>query len=157
MVRVIKRYGGESRKLYDPRDSRYVALDEIAAWIRGGARVRVVDSRTGADVTAQTLAQVIYESERRGRGTAPAAWLEDVIRLGGRAVSAGVARLERGVGRLLEAASDDELHALRDGLVRLDRTLLALHPGPPHRRPRRRAVTRPRPRARRPRAEGASP
>lgn len=35
MVRLIKRYGGGSRKLYDTEESRYVSLDEISAWIRG--------------------------------------------------------------------------------------------------------------------------
>ena len=46
MVRLIKRY--ESRKLYDTEESRYVSLDEIAAWIRQGQEVRVVDNATSA-------------------------------------------------------------------------------------------------------------
>ena len=32
MVRLIKRY--ESRKLYDTEESRYVSLEEIAAFVR---------------------------------------------------------------------------------------------------------------------------
>ena len=44
MIRLIKRYGGGSRKLYDTEESRYVSLDEIAAWIRDGQELRVVDS-----------------------------------------------------------------------------------------------------------------
>ena len=30
MVRLVKRYGGGSRKLYDTEESRYVSLDEVA-------------------------------------------------------------------------------------------------------------------------------
>ena len=30
MVRLIKRYGGGSRKLYDTETSRYLSLDELA-------------------------------------------------------------------------------------------------------------------------------
>src|SRR5574341_183131 len=99
-MRIIKRYGGGSRKLYDTAESRYVSLDEIPAWIRRGERLRVVDSRSGADVTAQTLAQVIVESEKRGRPVVPGDWLHEVIRLGGQAVSAGTVLLRRGLADL---------------------------------------------------------
>jgi len=53
MVRLIKRYG--SRKLYDTEESRYVLLEDIAAWIRQGQEVRVIDNKSAEDVTAQTL------------------------------------------------------------------------------------------------------
>ena len=59
MIRLIKRYGGGSRKLYDSEESRYVSLEEIANWIREGQELRIEDSKTGEDVTAPTLAQVI--------------------------------------------------------------------------------------------------
>ena len=32
MIRLIKRY--ESRKLYDTEESRYVSLEDIAAWVK---------------------------------------------------------------------------------------------------------------------------
>lgn len=99
-MRIIKRYGGGSRKLYDTVESRYVSLDEIPAWIRRGERLRVVDSRSGADVTAQTLAQVIVEGEKRGLRVVPGDWLHEIIRLGGQAVSAGTVLLRRGLADL---------------------------------------------------------
>ena len=46
MTRVIKRYRGGSRKLYDTADSRYISLDEIPELIRRGDQVRVVDNTT---------------------------------------------------------------------------------------------------------------
>ena len=82
MERLIRRYGGGSRKLYDTGASRYVSLDELAALVRAGQELRVVDSATGEDVTGQVLAQVIYEGEKQGIRFLSPALLHDVIRRG---------------------------------------------------------------------------
>lgn len=63
-MKIIKRYG--NRKLYSTDERRYVALARLADIIRGGEEIQVVSHVTGADLTAQTLAQVIYEEEKRG-------------------------------------------------------------------------------------------
>ena len=47
MIRLIKRYG--SRKLYDTEESRYVSLEELAAWIRSGQQIRVIDNKSSDD------------------------------------------------------------------------------------------------------------
>jgi polyhydroxyalkanoate synthesis regulator protein len=44
MVRLIKRYGGGSRKLYDTEEARYVSLEEVGRWVRDGQRLKVVDA-----------------------------------------------------------------------------------------------------------------
>jgi polyhydroxyalkanoate synthesis repressor PhaR len=62
-ARTIKKYA--NRKLYDTRDSRYVTLDHIAAMVRAGDDVRVVDNTTRADLTTATLAQIIFEEEKK--------------------------------------------------------------------------------------------
>jgi polyhydroxyalkanoate synthesis repressor PhaR len=59
---VIKKYG--NRRLYDTAASRYVNLDEIAAFIREGKDVRVVDAKTGKDLTRVTLTQIITEDAK---------------------------------------------------------------------------------------------
>src|ERR1700756_322326 len=59
---VIKKYG--NRRLYDMADSRYVNLDEIAAFIREGKDVRVVDAKSGKDLTRVTLTQIITEDAK---------------------------------------------------------------------------------------------
>ena len=64
MIRHIRRYG--SRKLYDTEESRYVSLDEVGELVRQGQEVEVVDTQSGDDVTAQTLAQVILEESKGG-------------------------------------------------------------------------------------------
>jgi len=61
--KVIKRY--TNRKLYDTLESRYVTLDEIAQMIKAGGEVKIVDNRTKEDLTSVTLAQIIFEEEKK--------------------------------------------------------------------------------------------
>jgi len=135
MVRLVKRYGGGSRKLYDTEESRYVSLEEIALWVRDGQQVRVVDSKTGEDVTAQTLAQVIYEEERRGVSLLPSDLLHEVIRRGEQALQRGVEEFQGRMDRLVRAGVDrvkplqearEEMEALRARLEDLEESLRAL-------------------------------
>jgi len=63
---LIKKYG--NRRLYDTTDSRYVNLDEIAAFVRNGREVKVVDAKTGRDLTRVVLTQIITE-DAKGKPT----------------------------------------------------------------------------------------
>src|ERR1035437_7925721 len=65
-VILIKKYG--NRRLYDTTGSRYVNLDDLAAHIRAGRDVRVVDAKTGQDLTRVILSQIITE-DARGKPT----------------------------------------------------------------------------------------
>ena len=150
MVRLIKRYGGGSRKLYDTEESRYVSLDEIALWIRDGQELRVVDSGSHEDVTAQTLAQIIYEDHTRGVSFLPSEFLHAVIRRGGRAIQEGVETVQSGVDRLVRASVEkitpvtgmqEELDLLRFRLAELEASLGELET---HQPKARRAARRPR-------------
>jgi len=76
---LVKKYG--NRRLYDTEQSRYVRLDELAERIRAGADVRVVDAKTDADLTAPTLAQIIFEDRNAAR-LLPVPVLLQLIRLG---------------------------------------------------------------------------
>lgn len=78
--KIIKRY--TNRKLYDTVESRYVTLDEIAEMIRGGAEVKVIDNRTREDLTSITLAQIIFEQEKKSSQTSLSTLL-GLIRQGG--------------------------------------------------------------------------
>jgi polyhydroxyalkanoate synthesis repressor PhaR len=75
--KVIKRY--TNRKLYDTVESRYVTLDEIAAMIKDGVEVQIVDNRTKEDLTSVTLAQIIFEEEKK-RNRMPLTVLREIIR-----------------------------------------------------------------------------
>jgi polyhydroxyalkanoate synthesis repressor PhaR len=56
---VIKKY--PNRRLYDTSAGRYVNLDDVAAQIRNGIDLQVVDARTGEDLTRVVLTQIIME------------------------------------------------------------------------------------------------
>ena len=86
--KIIKRY--TNRKLYDTVESRYVTLDEIAEMIKGGAEVKVIDNRTKDDLTSVTLAQIIFEEEKK-TSKMPLGMLRDIIRTGGDSVQAFLA------------------------------------------------------------------
>jgi len=75
---LIKKYG--NRRLYDTGDSRYVTQDELAAKIRGGADVRVVDAQTNEDLTQATLTQIVLETGHAAKFL-PVQLLTQMIRL----------------------------------------------------------------------------
>jgi polyhydroxyalkanoate synthesis repressor PhaR len=62
-MRIIKRYS--NRKLYDTVERHYVTLSDVAGSVRKGDEVKVVEYETEADITAQTLAQIIFEEEKQ--------------------------------------------------------------------------------------------
>lgn len=78
--RLIKRYA--NRKLYDTRDSRYVTLQQVAAFVRDGQDVRIIDNKTKEDLTNVTLAQIIYEEEKKGEGESRRSSLKTFIQEG---------------------------------------------------------------------------
>jgi polyhydroxyalkanoate synthesis repressor PhaR len=75
---LIKKYG--NRRLYDTGDSRYVTLDELAAKIRSGSDLRVVDAQTNEDLTQATLTQIVLETGHASRFL-PVQRLTQMIRL----------------------------------------------------------------------------
>ena len=75
---LVKKYG--NRRLYDTGDSRYVTLEELAAKIRSGADIRIVDAQTGEDLTQATLTQLVLETGHAARFL-PVQLLMQMIRL----------------------------------------------------------------------------
>jgi polyhydroxyalkanoate synthesis repressor PhaR len=136
MIRLIKRY--ESRKLYDTEESRYVSLEDIAAWVRSGQEVKVLDNGTSEDVTAQTLTQIILDEGKKGTSLLPSELLHELVRVGERAMTTGVEQLQHGVDRVLKASMDrlgpvrrarEEMSSLRERLEELESSLEALEHG----------------------------
>lgn len=80
-ARVIKRYA--NRKLYDTQHSRYVTLDQISEMIRAGDEVKIVDNKTKEDLTSVTLAQIIFEEEKKQRSFMPLGAMRNIIQNGG--------------------------------------------------------------------------
>ena len=59
---IIKKYA--NRRLYDTSNSRYINLEDIAALVRNGKEVQVVDANSGEDITRVTLTQIIVEDAK---------------------------------------------------------------------------------------------
>lgn len=76
-VVVIKKYG--NRRLYDTTHSRYVNLDDIAALIREAKEVKIVDAKTGKDLTRVTLTQIITEDAKEKPTGLPLELLRQLI------------------------------------------------------------------------------
>jgi hypothetical protein len=66
-TRVLRRYA--NRKIYDPYQSRYVNHAEIAALVRAGSQVKVLEQRTKRDVTVLALARILSQEEDRALPT----------------------------------------------------------------------------------------
>jgi hypothetical protein len=83
-TRVLRRYA--NRKIYDPYQSRYVNHAEIAALVRAGSQVKVLEQRTKRDVTVLALARILSQEEDRAHATRQEA-LFGLLRAEGRAPS----------------------------------------------------------------------
>ncbi|MEW6143744.1 MAG: polyhydroxyalkanoate synthesis regulator DNA-binding domain-containing protein [Thermodesulfobacteriota bacterium] len=77
---IIKKYS--NRRLYDSTNKKYVTLDDIAALIREGNEVKVIDSQTGADISKVILIQVVLESEKNKEDILPVSFLHMLIKYG---------------------------------------------------------------------------
>src|SRR5579863_1185302 len=74
---VIKKYA--NRRLYDTSNSRYINLEDIAALVRNGKQVKVVDASTGEDLTRVTLTQIIVEDAKDQPAGLPLELLRQLI------------------------------------------------------------------------------
>jgi polyhydroxyalkanoate synthesis repressor PhaR len=83
---IIKRY--PNRKLYDTSAKNYITLEEISKLIHQGEDIQVIDNKTGEDITALTLSQIILEQEKKHAGLLPRSVLTNLIRSGGDRISA---------------------------------------------------------------------
>ena len=102
MTRIIRRY--ENRKLYDTEQKAYVSLSDLAAFIREGDEIQVIESTSGEDVTAVTLTNIVVEAERSGEEPLSSSFLHDVIRWGGKVVTMTVDQVEQQFDRLARAS-----------------------------------------------------
>src|SRR5262245_6249348 len=122
MPRLVKRYS--NRKLYDTSESRYVTLDEIARWVKGGEDVKIVENESGEDLTAVTFAQIILEEERKKNGYLSLPLLRNLIQHGEAALQGLAATVDRGMEAIRTAPERvQELTNVSDRLGELQRRL----------------------------------
>jgi polyhydroxyalkanoate synthesis repressor PhaR len=98
--RVIKKYA--NRRLYDSTASKHVTFDDIRKLILAGEQVKVVDDKSGEDLTRATLLQIIAEQEQFGTPVLSTDLLGTIIRFYGNPVQELLTRyLEQSFGSVL--------------------------------------------------------
>lgn len=85
---TIKKYA--NRRLYDTESSSYITLDHLAAMTREGREFKVVDARSGEDITRGVLTQIIMEQENAGQTMLPVPFLRQLIALYGNSMQSMV-------------------------------------------------------------------
>jgi polyhydroxyalkanoate synthesis repressor PhaR len=84
---IIKKYA--NRRLYNTRSSSYITLDHLAQMTRDGVDFKVLDAKTGADITHQVLTQIIMDEEAAGgEQMLPVSFLRQLISLYGNSMQA---------------------------------------------------------------------
>ncbi|WP_397595007.1 polyhydroxyalkanoate synthesis repressor PhaR [Sphingorhabdus sp.] len=78
---IIKKYA--NRRLYNTQSSKYITLDFLAELTRKDVQFKVVDAKTGDDITHSVLTQIIMEEETGGQGMLPVSFLRQIIALYG--------------------------------------------------------------------------
>jgi polyhydroxyalkanoate synthesis repressor PhaR len=75
---VIKKYA--NRRLYNTKSSSYITLDHLAKMTREGVDFKVLDAKSGTDITHQILTQIIMEEESvSGEQMLPVNFLRQLI------------------------------------------------------------------------------
>ena len=77
-IRVIKKY--PNRRLYDTRESRYITLNDIRQLVIDDEAFKVVDQKTGNNLTRCVLLHVIAEQEHQGEAVMNEDFLAQLIR-----------------------------------------------------------------------------
>ena len=83
---VIKKYA--NRRLYNTRSSSYITLDHLAKMTRDEVEFKVIDAKTGADITHSILTQIIMDEEAGGEQMLPTSFLRQLIAMYGNSMQA---------------------------------------------------------------------
>jgi polyhydroxyalkanoate synthesis repressor PhaR len=84
---IVKKYA--NRRLYNTRSSSYITLDDLARMTREGVDFRVLDAKTGNDITHQILTQIIMDEESSGgEQMLPIGFLRQLISMYGNSMQA---------------------------------------------------------------------
>jgi polyhydroxyalkanoate synthesis repressor PhaR len=74
---VIKKYA--NRRLYNTSTSSYVTLDDLRKMVQQDINFRVIDAKSGDDLTRAVLTQIIVEEESSGKNLLPISFLRQII------------------------------------------------------------------------------
>ena len=77
---LVKKYS--NRRLYDTEKRAFVSLAQIAELVKQGREIEISDDRTGEDVTAFILTQIVLEEAKKKTLLLPVSLLYLLIRYG---------------------------------------------------------------------------
>jgi len=117
-VIIVKKYA--NRRLYDTESSSYITLERLAEMVRQKRQFKVVDAKSGEDITRQVLTQIIMDEESRGSTMLPVNFLRQLIGLYG-------GNMQGLVPQYLEAS----MEALQRNQAQLRETLAGAFAGGP--------------------------
>jgi polyhydroxyalkanoate synthesis repressor PhaR len=80
-VVIIKKYA--NRRLYNTESSTYITLEHLAGMVREKREFKVVDAKSGEDITHNVLTQIIMDEEARGTTLLPVNFLRQLIAMYG--------------------------------------------------------------------------
>lgn len=118
-ARVIKKYA--NRRLYDATASRHVTLADLRKLIAAGEKIKVLDDKSGEDLTRQILLQIIAEQEQFGTPVLSTELLEAIVRFYGNPVQQVFTRyIEQSLGGIMK-----QQRAMQEEMTRALRTPMA--------------------------------
>jgi len=82
-IRLIKKY--PNRRLYDTASSTYITIGDVKNLVLSHEPFRIVDAKTGEDLTRSVLLQIILEEEACGQPLFSSELLAQIIRFYGQA------------------------------------------------------------------------
>ncbi|MCX7282636.1 MAG: polyhydroxyalkanoate synthesis repressor PhaR [Novosphingobium sp.] len=83
---IIKKYA--NRRLYNTSTSSYITLDHLAQMVKENVDFKVMDAKTGADLTHAILTQIIMDEEAAGEQMLPTNFLRQLISMYGNSMQA---------------------------------------------------------------------
>ena len=83
---IIKKYA--NRRLYNTHSSSYITLEHLAKMVKDNVEFKVLDAKTGADLTHTILTQIIMEEESTGEQMLPTNFLRQLIGMYGNSMQA---------------------------------------------------------------------
>ncbi|MEM9102512.1 MAG: polyhydroxyalkanoate synthesis repressor PhaR [Pseudomonadota bacterium] len=100
-IRVIKKY--PNRRLYDTAISSYITLNDVKELVLTYTPFKVIEAKTGDDLTRGTLLQIISEQEDKGNPIFNTEILQHIIRFYGDSMQAMMSRfLEHSMKMFIE-------------------------------------------------------
>jgi len=88
------------------KESKYVTLQDISNMVQQGLDVVIVDNKTKEDITAVTMAQVLYEQQKSTKNKIPLGAIKEMV-------LSGSEKLSKKITTPLTSLRD-EVHTLRD-------------------------------------------